>query len=104
LTEARDLNLVCLRSVSSIDTRVEFIKRNLNLELDPCRGEVFNGGLDDVGLLGANRNSLWFRYWPNHILYVRQHHAVGTTGFEAATSRSQSARSTKLSYVPRSGL
>src|SRR5699024_11330089 len=70
----------------------------------PGWGEVFDGGLDHVGLLGSNRNFYGYRYWQNHIICFRQHHAVGTTGFEPATSRSQSARSTKLSYVPRSGL
>src|SRR5699024_5554109 len=60
LTETRDLNLVCQRFVSSIDTRFEFIKRNLNLEFDPRLGEVFDGGLDHVGLLGSNRHIYGF--------------------------------------------
>src|SRR3954452_19875280 len=35
---------------------------------------------------------------------IRRLRRVGATGFEPAASRSQSGRSTKLSYAPRSGM
>jgi len=51
LAESRNLHLTGDRLVSRVDVRPEFLERDLNIELHPRGGKVFDSALHSVGLL-----------------------------------------------------
>src|SRR5699024_6550324 len=99
LAEARDLHLVGGLRGGSLDGRLELVEGHLDGELHPGRAELLGLGLHWSGLpvdgdrMGEPRGVPGTRTPATRC-------GVGVTGYEPATSRSQSGCSTKLSYTP----
>src|SRR5699024_5745257 len=90
--------------IGVLDLRLQLLARHLHGELDASGVQFFDGALDHVGapdcwcVVG-----LWMRGLPRMSVRhgrLRARTVVGATGFEPATSCSQSRRSTKLNYAP----
>ena len=93
LAEAGDRHVLGDVAVGVVDARPQLLRRDGDGELDARRAQLLDGGGDHGGLRDPRSGSA---------LGIRRSRRVGATGFEPAASRSQSGRSTKLSYAPRS--
>src|SRR5699024_9438218 len=99
LAETRDLHLVGDLLGGSLDGRLELVEWHLDGELHPCRAELLGLGLHWSGLPVDGHRMDDSRGAPGARTTATRC-GVGVTGFEPATSRSQSGCSTKLSYTP----
>jgi hypothetical protein len=89
LAEPGDVDVLRDVSVRVGDARLELLRRHRDGELDASGAQLLDRGLHVItspvsGILPQ----------------LRTQNGVGATGFEPATSRSQTGRSTKLSYAP----
>ena len=96
LAKARDVDLPGDVAVGVVDARAQLFWRHRDDELDAGGAQLFNRGLHEAAspVLGSTPCGVFCSvFW--FLGYF-----VGATGFEPATSRSQTERSTKLSYAP----
>src|SRR5699024_3685171 len=98
LAEARDLHLVGDLLGGGLDGRLELVEGHLDGELHPGRAELLGLGLHWSGLPVDGHRMDDSRGAPGARTPATRC-GVGVTGFEPATSRSQSRGSTMLSYT-----